>query len=776
MVMRVGGLASGMDIDALVEKLMKAERAPLDKTFQKKQTYEWQRDAYRSVNAQTKKFEDYLMANTWKPSDMMTKNATSSNDGLVSAKATGAATGSLTIESVSQLATSAQKIGEQTQYSGSTRLADMGITGNSIEIQAIDKDGRLAEKATTISFDPNKDTVTDLVDKINKSDAGVTALFENGKMSITAKNTGSEKGGQGEIVFAGGQEVFDKLGFSSTSAVTEKAGQNAIFKVNGISTERSSNSFTISGYEMTLKETFNAKAGAQEQLTIAQNELQNAQNAIPGLTQKLDDARNAFQTSSDAYKAAHESVFGKNTLTEEQQKVYNKISSNANISALSNDDLNALKGLTIDFTDKNTIAESIKNSSLSDEQKATIGKLSSNDLKTLQSDDGEAILERTKQIELEKSYNALDDKFLADINDDDITFLNSIKGKSNEDIKAAIEALEDGDQKTKFSKIDVGDLGKLASVESYIKDFQSFKDVDKDFKAKDKALKGATSDAEAGEQRLKDAQQSLKNAEQAVNNMAGSNAPTVSVVSLNAATDTKELKTKIQDFVKNYNEMLENLNGLLKEKKHRDFAPLTKQQREDMSENEQKLWDEKAKSGLLRNDSTVRDGLAKMRMQFMSPVAGLGDKTMDALAEIGITTSSKMTEGGKLVIDEKKLDEALAKDPDQVVKMFTQTGSVETKTVDGRRVTEDSRGITQRLRDEIKNLTQTIEKKAGKDGQVDQSYGIGKKIVQQDDKMKNLERKLQAIEARYWQQFTAMEKAINKANEQSGMFAQFGGQ
>ena len=34
MVTRIGGLASGMDIDSLVEKLMKAERMPLNKTFQ----------------------------------------------------------------------------------------------------------------------------------------------------------------------------------------------------------------------------------------------------------------------------------------------------------------------------------------------------------------------------------------------------------------------------------------------------------------------------------------------------------------------------------------------------------------------------------------------------------------------------------------------------------------------------------------------------------------------------------------------------------------------
>lgn len=32
--------------------------------------------------------------------------------------------------------------------------------------------------------------------------------------------------------------------------------------------------------------------------------------------------------------------------------------------------------------------------------------------------------------------------------------------------------------------------------------------------------------------------------------------------------------------------------------------------------------------------------------------------------------------------------------------------------------------------------------------------------------------KLKNIEARYWKQFTAMETAINKANQQSSMFMQ----
>ncbi len=49
-----------MDIDSIVEKLMKAERMPLNKAFQRKQTFEWQRDAYRNVNTTLRKLEDFF--------------------------------------------------------------------------------------------------------------------------------------------------------------------------------------------------------------------------------------------------------------------------------------------------------------------------------------------------------------------------------------------------------------------------------------------------------------------------------------------------------------------------------------------------------------------------------------------------------------------------------------------------------------------------------------------------------------------------------------------
>ncbi len=777
----MGGLVSGMDIDGIVEKLMKAERMPLNKAFQKKQTFEWQRDAYRNVNTSLRKLEDFLKTNTFLQSQMMTKTATSSNEKLVTVNATNSATGSLNIESVTQLATATQLIGKQTAYTGNTKLSELGISGTSLELNSIDKNGDLAAKPTTISFDPNKDTVSDLVKKINDSKAGVTALFENGKLSLTANNTGSVKSGTGEIVFGNGKEVFEALGFANEAEVTKRDGKNAILQVNGISMERSSNKVTISGYEITLKETFNARAGALERLTVAEAEKNNADTALNGAG-GLKIVRNAASSTfnnyyNSTYKVAHENLFGTNGLTTpDQQAKFDGLSNVGKVARLEDTDLQALRGLGItDFSNEANVKAIIGNdtNSLSEDQRAKLLSLSGKDLEALNSSDGEALLERAKQVDFENVYKSLDKKFLSELSTDDINFLASIKGKDSAEIDAAFAGTTE-DIRKKFGGLDRVDLGKLADLadEGNLEKFQSFYTIDKQNQEYQAAYQTAEKAVTAGEKRLAEAEKSFKNAEDAVANTTGDTSTTVAAVNLNATADTGAIKDRIKEFVKSYNEMLDTLNGLLKEKKYRDFPPLTKEQREDMSENEQKLWDEKSKSGLLRSDSLIREGLSKIRTQFLSPVNGLGDKTMDALAEIGITTSDKLSESGKLVINDDKLDAALEKDPQQVVEIFTSSGEV-TTTYDAdkkRNVTVDSRGITQRLRNEISNLTKNIEKKAGREGATEQSYNIGKNIVDTDNQITKLQAKLKDIETRYWRQFTAMEQAINRANQQSSMF------
>jgi flagellar hook-associated protein 2 len=105
--MRVGGLASGMDIDSIVADLMKAERIPLDKLKQEKQTLEWKRDQYREMNTLLLDFRSELtqmkLTNNYRA-----RTTTSSSEDKVTATASGAASqGSYNIEGVSQLASAA---------------------------------------------------------------------------------------------------------------------------------------------------------------------------------------------------------------------------------------------------------------------------------------------------------------------------------------------------------------------------------------------------------------------------------------------------------------------------------------------------------------------------------------------------------------------------------------------------------------------------------------------------------------------------------------------
>ena len=60
MVNRVTGLNSGMDIESLVTKLMKAENAPVDKLKQKKTTLSWTSDLYRKINTKLSSLQKNL--------------------------------------------------------------------------------------------------------------------------------------------------------------------------------------------------------------------------------------------------------------------------------------------------------------------------------------------------------------------------------------------------------------------------------------------------------------------------------------------------------------------------------------------------------------------------------------------------------------------------------------------------------------------------------------------------------------------------------------------
>lgn len=229
-------------------------------------------------------------------------------------------------------------------------------------------------------------------------------------------------------------------------------------------------------------------------------------------------------------------------------------------------------------------------------------------------------------------------------------------------------------------------------------------------------------------------------------------------VTLTGKIETDDIYKTIKGFIDEYNDLLKHVNGKLTEDRNRSYQPLSDEQREAMSEKEIELWEEKARSGLLKNDTALRSQFDKMRVDMYSPVSSDLDTAFRQLSSIGITTSRDYMERGKLEIDEDKLRAAIEKDPEGVFSIFASDGE-----------TTADKGIARRIRDSLDNsITDLANRAGGLKGKVlPNQYTLGRNMSQIDERISNFERRLQQTEERYWRQFNAMESAMAKANAQA---------
>ena len=235
---------------------------------------------------------------------------------------------------------------------------------------------------------------------------------------------------------------------------------------------------------------------------------------------------------------------------------------------------------------------------------------------------------------------------------------------------------------------------------------------------------------------------------------------TTDTITFSSTADVDSILDTITQFVNKYNEIIKKVQDKTGEAKYRSFTPLTTEQKKAMTEDEVKMWDEKAKSGTLKSDSTLKSLLTTMRTSLYTSVDGITGK--NNLSSLGITTTKNYLEGGKLTIDEDKLRAAISEDPNAIYDMFMANG---TEKCD--------KGLARRLRDDIESSMKVITEKAGKAGYVNNNFTIGKLVDGLDKRISTFEAKLMKLESRYYNQFTAMEKAIQKANSQSSSLASY---
>ncbi|MFK8795497.1 flagellar filament capping protein FliD [Planococcus plakortidis] len=234
-----------------------------------------------------------------------------------------------------------------------------------------------------------------------------------------------------------------------------------------------------------------------------------------------------------------------------------------------------------------------------------------------------------------------------------------------------------------------------------------------------------------------------------------------STVSVKA--DPEKPMQQIKDFVESYNKTIEELQKQIVEKRYPDFQPLSDEQKKDMSENEIELWEEKARSGLLRNDPVMKSALQDLRRAFMDKVGGIGDGSINLLSQIGINTGD-YREGGKLFIDEAKLSAALTEKPDEVMNLFTVRSA-------------DGDGVGARVYDKLNDIVKNLSTQAGSPASSVDNSTMTKKLRRMESEITRWQDRLTNIEDRYWRQFTAMEKALSQMNSQSAWMQQnmFGG-
>ena len=240
-------------------------------------------------------------------------------------------------------------------------------------------------------------------------------------------------------------------------------------------------------------------------------------------------------------------------------------------------------------------------------------------------------------------------------------------------------------------------------------------------------------------------------------------------VTFGAKVDTEKVTEAVKAMIEAFNEIIKLTNDELSEKKNRDYAPLTDEQKEEMTEDQIKAWEEKAKAGMLFNNSDLRNFTSSIRFIFS------GDsETMKLLSDMGITTSTNYEDHGKIKFDESKFKAALEENPDAISDLFTRS---EKTTVDseGNEVTK-SAGLMNQIKTVFDKYASTTGSTKGIfveiAGATESPLSmLDNNILDQmddiDDEIEKLQDKLEMETERYYKQFTSLETFISQMNSQS---------
>lgn len=232
---------------------------------------------------------------------------------------------------------------------------------------------------------------------------------------------------------------------------------------------------------------------------------------------------------------------------------------------------------------------------------------------------------------------------------------------------------------------------------------------------------------------------------------------TASAATVSVSQDTDSIIEKVKSFVSEYNTLLADLYKKYDEKRNSDYKPLTQSQKDEMTEEQIKKWEEKSRAGMLYHDKTIGKIIMDMRSAVTQSVEGVDGK-YNSIFSLGISTTGLK---GQLVINEDKLKKALSEDPDSVYNIFGK--------LDSKDLTNSAKsGVAQRLGDVFTAAQKSIKSEAGSSSEFTDDSRINNSRRRLDTKISNFKKVMDAFEKALYKKYDAMESMIAKLGTQAG--------
>lgn len=792
MPIRITGMNSGLDTDAIIADLIKAKSEKLN-TLKKSQTkLEWKQDVWKTTNSKIYSFYSKALSNMRYQSSFNKKSTTISNTNVASVVAGDSAVNGSQSLVVKQLAKSGYltggRLSEDKSIKGSSKLNDAlgaNLSGSgTIEVA-------VGSKKATVEVNGDT-TVSEFVDKLKE--AGVNASFDstNQRIFVSVADSGAKNDFSLTASNSDGLKALSSLGlvtaddiasnkdysmwktyFADTDdailANLEADGKLADYTSakasklqNGIETMQK----TIKGYQDALVK----KEKELEKLLAAKgySEAEGADTAEK--MEKAESARDAAQTAvtENAEKLEYLALVSRDedSLNEEQKE---KLEEYAQKYSLPLDE-EALK------EEQKTLLENLENA-----------KKTYDAVNAVKAKEDEIL--KTK----EDIYNTY-----KDINDNALALNEYYATLSGDDVTEAITAAIDKNNQyisdaaayaTEYENVKGVTAGTYALAAD--PSFNIIEDAKNEtlamVKTANDAVNNAGSYASNSAVRVagQDAVIELNGAEfvsstnsftvndltitaKQVSAITGYNTeydelgneikvPMYEEASINTADDISGVYNMIRDFFKDYNELVKELDTLYNADSSKGYDPLTEEEKESMTEKEIEQWEDKIKKALLRNDSDLGSVISSMKMEMLSTIEIGGQKY--TLSSFGIETmgyfSSEENERGCYHIDGDPDDAATSGNADKLKKMIAS---------DPKTVTEFFTKLAEKMYDKLNAKMKTTQYSSIYTVYEDKK--IKSEIKDYDGKIDEAQERLNAIEDKYYKQFSAMETALSKLNSQ----------